>query len=72
MVRRMLTEPKTALAGVILESSSTRFSPSMVTFSKERVSSRPFGSLDFSAMAEAQDGCEKAVRGEGCKEESEP
>ena len=72
MVRRMLTEPETALAGVILESSSTRFSPSVATFSKERASSRPFGSLYFSAMAETQGGCEKVVRGEGCKEESEP
>jgi hypothetical protein len=38
----MLTEPKTALAGVILEISFARFSASMVTFSAERTPFRRF------------------------------
>jgi len=32
----MLTEPKTALAGVMLETSFARFKVSMVTFREER------------------------------------
>ena len=43
MVRSMLTEPKTAVAGVILEISFARFSPSMATLREERIPSRPFG-----------------------------
>jgi len=43
MVRRILTEPKTALAGVILETSFARFMVSMATFNEESVPSRPFG-----------------------------
>ena len=43
MVRRMLTEPKTALAGVMLESSFARFRASIAIFSEERTASRPFG-----------------------------
>jgi len=72
MVRRMLTEPKTALAGVMLESSFARFSPLMATSSEERTPSHPFGRLDLSAMVETQGSREKAVRGAGCEEESEP
>jgi len=37
IVRRMLAEPKTALAGVILETSFARFKPSMATFKDEIV-----------------------------------
>ena len=70
MVRRMATEPNTALAGVILEISFARFSPSMATFSEERAPSRPFGCWDLAAMAKTQDSCEKAVRrGQGCEGE---
>jgi len=37
IVRRILAEPKTALAGVTLESSFARFKPSMATFKDEMV-----------------------------------
>jgi len=60
MVRRMATEPKTALAGVILESSLARFRPSMAMFSEERPPSRPFGCWDVSVMIGTQGGWEKA------------
>ena len=67
MVRRMATEPKTALAGVILETSFARFRPSMAVVSEERTSSdHP---SDLSVMVEMQGGCEGEVWGEG---ESEP
>ena len=37
IVRRMLTEPNTALAGVALESAFARFMASTAAFSKESV-----------------------------------
>ena len=37
IVRRMLAEPKIAVAGVTLESSFARFKPSMATFKDEMV-----------------------------------
>ena len=40
MVRIMLTEPKTALAGVGLEASFVRFMTSMAAFNSERAPSR--------------------------------
>jgi len=43
IVRRILTEPKTALAGVTLAASFARFRASMATFNEEMVPSRPFG-----------------------------
>jgi hypothetical protein len=42
-VRRTLAEPKTALAGVMLEISFARFRASMAMFNIEREPSRPFG-----------------------------
>ena len=72
IVRRMVTEPKTALAGVMLETSFARFRVSMATFSKERAPSRPFGRWDLAAMVEMQDSWEKAVRRVSCEEEPEP
>jgi len=68
MVRRMATDPKTALAGVMLESSLARFRPSMATSNEERIPSRPLRRWDLSVMVEN----EKAMRCEGCKGESEP
>ena len=72
IVRRMATEPKTALAGVMFESSLARFRPSIAIFSEERTPSRPFGRWDLSVMVETQGSCEEAVRCEGCEGEPEP
>jgi len=47
IVRRILTEPKAALAGVTLETSFARFTASMATFNEERIPSRSFGRLDL-------------------------
>ena len=41
---------KTAFAGVMLERFSAIVKPSMMTFNKERASSRRFDCLDFSFM----------------------
>jgi len=54
ILRRTLTVPKTALAGVMLEILSAIFMASMAAFSKETVFSRPFGRCDLGAMVEAQ------------------
>jgi len=65
IVRRTPTEPNTALAGVMLESSFARFKPSMATSSEERTPSRPFGRWDLSTMVErnARERCDvKAVK----------
>ena len=48
----MLTEPKTAFAGVTLEISFARFRASMATFMVVRVLSRPLDRWDFGAIAE--------------------
>ena len=61
----MLTEPKTALAGVTLEISFARLRASMARFSVERTPSGPFGRWDLVAIVETQDGWEKATRGIG-------
>ena len=42
MARRILAEPKTALAGVMLEISVARLRVSMATSNAERTPSRPF------------------------------
>ena len=51
MVRRAATEPKTGLAGVILENSFARFRPSMAILSEGRTPSRFFGRLALSAIS---------------------
>jgi len=53
IVRRTLTEPKTALAGVMLDTSFARFTASMATFNDERASSRRF------SMVESRGNCKK-------------
>ena len=50
IARITLTEPKTALAGVILEASLARFKASMVMFSDERMLSRRFGFAGVGSM----------------------
>ena len=52
IVRITLTEPKTARAGVIFESSFARFKASMAPFSTEIVLSRSLGRRDSASMVE--------------------
>lgn len=54
MVRMALTEPQTALAGVMLKSSFVRLVASMATFSKDRVFSRRFGRCGFVSMFDVE------------------
>ena len=50
ITRRMLTEQKTALAGVILETSFARFMASMAAFNDEKALSRRFCRREFASM----------------------
>ena len=50
MAKRMLTEPKTALTGVMAEISFARFRTSMVTFNAERIVSFSFCGSDFEVI----------------------
>ena len=63
---------KTAVVGVMLESSFARLRLSMATSSEERTPSRPFGRRKLSAMVEIQSGCKKTVRRGGYGKESGP
>ena len=57
----MVTVPKTALAGVTLESSLARFRASMAIFGEERTASRPFGRWDLVVIVKTKGSWEKAV-----------
>jgi len=72
IVRRTLTVPKTALAGVTLETSFARFRASMAIFSEERAPPCPLGRWESVAMVEIPGRYEDAMRREGCEEEPEP
>jgi len=72
IVRRALAEPKTVLAGGILEIFSARFTASMAAFSAEIAPSRPSGRCDSAFIVETGGGCERTVRCEGCDEGREP
>jgi len=72
IVRIMLTEPKTALAGVILASSFAKFKASMAAFNAEIAPSRPFGRWDSAFMVETRGSGERIVQGEGREEGLEP
>ena len=63
MLKRALTEPKTALAGVALEISFARSRALIATSNDDRKLSRVFGSLDLVniAVVEARDGLEEAA-----------
>ena len=61
IVRRILTDPNTALAGVILETSFARFMASMAMFNEEMAPSRPFGRWGLASMVETQRGDENMV-----------
>ena len=72
IVRRTLTEPNMALAGVALEISFARFMASMAAFSKERALSRRFCCLElFVSMVEGLGGYERTVRRTACAERPE-
>jgi hypothetical protein len=64
VVRMTAAEPKTALAGVMLEISFARVKASMNTFKVVTAPSRSFGCWGFVAIVEAGGGCEKVVRNE--------
>ena len=68
IVRRALAEPKTVLAGEILEIFSARLTVSMAAFSAEMAPSRPSGRWDSAFMVETGGGCERTVWYEGCEE----
>ena len=70
--RITLTEPKTAFAGVILESSFARFKTSMDPFNAEIAPSRPFGRRDSISMAGTRGGCERTAQGGSFEEGLEP
>ena len=60
IVRRTLTEPKTALAGVLLEISFARLKTSMKPFNAEVTSPRSLGCWDSVSMVETQMGENRA------------
>lgn len=64
IVRRILTEPKMALTGVMLEISFPRFRASIATFNEERASGR-FG---LASMFETRSGRERKAWRAGCEE----
>ena len=72
IVRIKLTEPKTALAGVILETSLARFMASMAPFNVEIIPSRSLGCGESAFMVETRGSYERAVRREGPEEGPEP
>jgi len=64
--------PKTALAGVILETSFATFMASMATFSEERIPPRSFGRWDLVSMAKSKVSRGDTRRGGGCEQGCEP
>ena len=66
IVRRTLTGPNTALAGVALEISFARFMASMAAFSKEKALSWRFCHLElFASMVEGRGSYKKTTRRAG-------
>jgi len=68
VVRRVLTEPKTVLAGVMLEVFSASFEDSMAAFSAEMLPSRPVGfrsSVSIAAAAREPYGLKAARKESG-------
>ena len=66
MVRMTVTEPRAALAGVMLNASFAMFMVSMATFKEERTVSRRFGRWGLGSMVKSRGDCETTVRREGC------
>jgi len=67
IVRRMLTESKTALAGRMVEV----FARSMASMAAFKSASCSLGRWEFGFMVE-RGNCKRAVRREGCEDGSEP
>ena len=57
----MPTEPKTVLAGAMLETSFVRLRSSMAMLSEERAPPLPFGGLGSHIIADAKGGWKKMV-----------
>jgi len=73
VLRRMLVESKAALAGVMLEILFARLRASMAAFNEERAPFCPLGRWSSVVMVETQGSShEKAVRGAGREQDSEP
>jgi len=72
IVRRILTDPKTALAGVMLETSFARFMASMAMFNEVRVPSRLLGRWGLAAIVGTQSVGEKTVLREDTRKGSRP
>ena len=68
IVRTTLTEPKTALAGVMLDISFARFKASMATFNADIAPSRSLGRWDPAFMVETRGSGERIVQGGGYEE----
>ena len=68
-VRRVLTEPKTALACAIDETFSARFVASIAALSSSMALSHHLGFWDLAFMVETRGGSERTVRREGCGED---
>lgn len=75
MVRRTLTETKTAEGGVILDRSfAVEFGPSMAAFTVQREDRPALSDVGDRLPRSRRDlnSCERAVRRRGCEEEREP
>ena len=72
MISTTLTEPKTAFAGVILESSFARFMASIDTFNVMTRAPRPFRLLEFVAIVEDGSKCRKRRGTEGVGQKPDP
>ena len=67
-----MTDPKTALAGVMLEISFARFEASIATFSEERTPPRPFGRCDLISMTQVKAVARTRREVEGVNEDANP
>ena len=60
-VRRILTDPKTALAGVILEIFSARLKALIAAFNAETAPWRSLDRWDLASIVEIRGSCERTV-----------
>ena len=70
--KRKLTDPKTALAGVMLEISFPRSKVAMATVNNETARSPPFVGWHLEAIVEPRGSREKSVRCKGREETPKP
>ena len=69
IARRTLTDPKTALAGVLLVISFTKLNASMKPFNTEMTLSRSLGCRDWVSMVEIRGRWGRTVQRKGCVKE---